>query len=113
MRFHSTQPVPLLPSGALTRHIARGNCDTLPSEDSRRSGPKPTRVTPRLRPDEANDTPLEWIDTEYFNPGYLMRSMHLMPKRLDRPEWRHTQDYWAERDELPLVDLDDGCLVFE
>jgi len=72
-----------------------------------------TRVTPRLRPDEANDTPLEWIDTEYFNPGYLMRSMHLMPKRLDRPEWRHTQDYWAERDELPLVDLDDGCLVFE
>ena len=71
------------------------------------------RVTPRLRPEEANDTPLEWIDTEYFNPGYLMRSMHLMPKRLDRPEWRHTQDYWAEREELPLVDLDDGCLVFE
>jgi len=41
------------------------------------------------------------------------RSMHLMPKRLDKPEWRHTQDYWAERDELPLVDLDEGCLVFE
>jgi len=71
------------------------------------------RVTPRLRADEAQDTPREWIDTDYFNPGYLMRSMHLMPKRLDRPEWRHTQDYWAERDELPLVDLDDGCLVFE
>lgn len=56
---------------------------------------------------------MDWIDTEYFNPGYLLRSLHLMPKRLDRPEWRHTQDYWAERDELPLVDLDDGCLVFE
>ena len=71
------------------------------------------RVTPRLRSDEANDVPMDWIDTDYFNPGYLMRSMHLMPKRLERPEWRHTQDYWAERDELPLVDLDDGCLVFE
>jgi hypothetical protein len=42
-----------------------------------------------------------------------MRSVHLMPKRLDRPEWRHTQDYWHEKDELPGADLDDGCLKFE
>jgi cation diffusion facilitator CzcD-associated flavoprotein CzcO len=72
-----------------------------------------TRVTPRLRPEDLEDQWLEWVDVEYFNPNYLMRSMHLMPKRLDKPEWRHTQDYWAERDELPLVDLDEGCLVFE
>jgi cation diffusion facilitator CzcD-associated flavoprotein CzcO len=72
-----------------------------------------TRVTPRLRPQDRDDKWLEWVDVEYFNPNYLMRSMHLMPKRLDKPEWRHTQDYWAERDELPLVDLDEGCLVFE
>lgn len=71
------------------------------------------RVTPQLRPDELHEKPSDWIDPDDFNPGYLMRSMHLMPKRLDRPEWRHTQDYWAERDELPLVDLDDGCLLFE
>jgi cation diffusion facilitator CzcD-associated flavoprotein CzcO len=70
-------------------------------------------VTPRLRADEEDDAVLDWIDTDYFNPNYLLRSMHLMPRRLDRPEWRHTQDYWAEREELPLVDLDDGCLVFE
>jgi cation diffusion facilitator CzcD-associated flavoprotein CzcO len=70
-------------------------------------------VTPRLRADEEDEEPLDWINSDYFNPGYLMRSMQLMPKRLDRPEWRHTQDYWAERDELPLVDLDDGCLVFD
>src|ERR1700722_14348278 len=71
------------------------------------------RVTPQLRPEDDNDPWLEWVDAEYFNPNYLMRSMHLMPKRLDKPQWRHTQDYWAERDELPLVDLDDGCLAFE
>ena len=71
------------------------------------------RVTPQLRPEEIDDPRREWVDVEYFNPNYLMRSMHLMPKRLDKPEWRHTQDYWAERDELPLVDLDDGCLAFE
>jgi cation diffusion facilitator CzcD-associated flavoprotein CzcO len=72
-----------------------------------------TRVTPQLRPEDQDEPWLEWVDVEYFNPNYLMRSMHLMPKRIDKPEWRHTQDYWAERDELPLVDLDDGCLVFE
>ena len=71
------------------------------------------RVTPRLRPQDQDEEWLDWVDVEYFNPNYLMRSLHLMPKRLDKPEWRHTQDYWAERDELPLVDLDDGCLVFE
>ena len=60
------------------------------------------RVTPRLRPEDRDEPWLEWVDVEYFNPNYLMRSMHLMPKRLDKPEWRHTQDYWAERDELPL-----------
>ena len=41
-----------------------------------------------------------WIDPENFNPGYLMRGMHLLPKRGDKPEWQHTQDYWREKDEL-------------
>ena len=36
-----------------------------------------------------------------------------VPKRGDKPEWQHTQDYWAEKDELPSADLDDGCLVYE
>jgi cation diffusion facilitator CzcD-associated flavoprotein CzcO len=49
---------------------------------------------------------LPWMDPENFNPGYLMRSMHLMPKRGDRPEWQHTQDYWREKSELPAIDLD-------
>ena len=71
------------------------------------------RVTPRLRSDEVDLPRLDWIDAENFNAGYLRRSMHLMPKRLDRPEWRHSQDYEAERRTLPVIDLDDGCLVFE
>ncbi len=44
-----------------------------------------------------------WIDPENFNPGYLMRSQHLMPKRGDKPEWQHTQDYWTEKDALPAA----------
>ena len=71
------------------------------------------KVTPRLRPEEA-DQPLQpWIDPQNFNPGYVMRGMHLLPKRLDMPEWQHSQDYWAEKDQIPAADLDDGALVYE
>jgi cation diffusion facilitator CzcD-associated flavoprotein CzcO len=71
------------------------------------------KVTPTLRPEEAGEPRRPWFDPEDLNPGYLMRSVHLLPKRLDKPEWQHTQDYWREKDDLPAVDLDDGCLTFE
>jgi len=29
-----------------------------------------------------------------------MRDMHLLPKRGDKPEWQHSQDYWAEKDQF-------------
>jgi cation diffusion facilitator CzcD-associated flavoprotein CzcO len=72
-----------------------------------------TTVTPALRADDADMPILSWIDPDNFNPGYMMRSMHLLPQRGDKPEWQHSQDYWAEKDALPAADLDDGCLVFE
>ncbi len=71
------------------------------------------RVTPKLRPEDADMPILPWMDSDNFNPNYLMRSMHLLPKRGDTPEWQHTQDYWTEKDALPAADLDDGCLVYE
>jgi cation diffusion facilitator CzcD-associated flavoprotein CzcO len=70
------------------------------------------QVEVALRPED-KDMPLKpWIDPENFNPGYLMRSMHLLPKRGDKPEWQHTQDYWAEKDELPKIDLDDAAFRY-
>ncbi len=71
------------------------------------------RATPALRPGERDEQKLTWFDPEDINPGYLMRSIDLLPKRLDKPEWQHTQDYWGERETLPAADLDDGCLKFE
>ncbi len=71
------------------------------------------KVTPALRPEDRDMPLLPWIDPENFNPGYLMRSMHLLPKRLDKPEWQHTQDYWTEKDEFPAIDLDDPVFVYE
>lgn len=63
------------------------------------------RIEVALRPED-QDMPLQpWIDPETFNPGYLMRGVHLLPKRGDRVEWAHSQEYWRERDELPRVDL--------
>jgi hypothetical protein len=46
-----------------------------------------------------------WIDPEDFNHGYLMRGMHLLPRSGAKPEWRHTQDYWAEKAAWPTIDL--------
>jgi len=71
------------------------------------------KVTVALRPEDAGMPRMPWMDPENFNPGYLMREMHKMPKRGDKPQWQHTQDYWAERDELPKVDLDGAEFVYE
>jgi len=69
-------------------------------------------VTPALRAEDRAMPLAPWVDPENFNPGYLMRGMHLLPKQGDRQPWRHTQDYWREKDELPVADLDDGTLVY-
>jgi len=54
----------------------------------------------------------EWIDLENFNPGYITRGQHLLPRSGDQPEWRHSQDYWREKDEFPKIDLDSGTFVY-
>ncbi|MDE2486706.1 MAG: NAD(P)/FAD-dependent oxidoreductase [Alphaproteobacteria bacterium] len=71
-----------------------------------------TKVSVRLRPEDEGLAPQPWIDPEDFNPGYLMRGLQAMPKRLDKAEWRHTQDYWTERKVLPAIDLDGAEFVY-
>lgn len=70
-------------------------------------------VTPQLRPEDESMKIAEWMDPENFNPNYLIRSQHLMPKSGNKSEWQHDQNYWAEKDILPTVNLDDGCLLYE
>jgi len=71
------------------------------------------RVTPELRPEDADMPLFDWLDPDNFNPGYMMRGMHLLPKRGDKPEWQHNQDYWAEKEELPKIDLDDPAFRYD
>ena len=69
-------------------------------------------VVPALRQQDSDMPLLPWIDPENFNPGYLMRDMHLLPKRGDKAEWQHSQDYWVEKDQFPKIDLDDEAFVY-
>ena len=70
-------------------------------------------ATPTLRDEDAGMALLPWVDPENFNPGYLMRSMHMLPRQGAHEPWRHTQDYWSDKDALPAADLDDGALVYD
>jgi cation diffusion facilitator CzcD-associated flavoprotein CzcO len=70
------------------------------------------QVEVALRPEDKDMKLLPWIDTENFNPGYVLRGMHLLPKRGEKEEWQHTQDYWAEKDIFPKIDLDDKAFVY-
>ncbi len=71
-----------------------------------------TVVEPALRPEDEQRERLPWIAPENMNSGYLQRGMHLLPRRLDAPEWQHSQDYWAEKDAFPKIDLEDGTLRY-
>ncbi len=68
--------------------------------------------TPLLRDEDKGMPARPFIDPENFNPGYLKRSLHFMPKQGDHQPWIFAQDYYSEKDELPAADLDDGALVF-
>jgi cation diffusion facilitator CzcD-associated flavoprotein CzcO len=71
------------------------------------------RVWVRLREEDQAMELLPWIDPDNFNPGYLQRAMHLLPKRGDKPEWQHTQDYWAEKKDIPAINLDAEEFLYE
>jgi cation diffusion facilitator CzcD-associated flavoprotein CzcO len=70
------------------------------------------QVQVALRPEDKDMPLLDWIDTDNFNPGYMLRGMHLLPRRGDKPEWMHNQDYWSEKDEIPATNLDDAAFVY-
>lgn len=70
-------------------------------------------VVPALRAAEADMELQSWMDEEDFNPGYLKRGAHVLPKRGTTREWQHSQDYWHERLEFPEIDLTDEVFVYD
>lgn len=69
-------------------------------------------VVPALRPEDAGMQLSPWVDTQTLNPGYLLRSLHRLPKRGDKPEWQHSQDYEYEKQVLPTVDFTDSIFSY-
>ena len=69
-------------------------------------------VQPQLRPEDKDMEIHSWLDEEDFNPAYLMRAVHLLPKRGTKRDWMHTQDHWNEKREIPAIDLTDDAFVY-
>ena len=71
------------------------------------------KVTVALREEDKKMKLLPWIADEEFNPGYLSRIMPKMPKSGDKPEWVHNQNYWYEKDVIPVINLDGEEFLYE
>lgn len=71
------------------------------------------RIEVALRDEDRDMAILPWIEEDNFNPNYLMRDLDRLPRRGDKPEWRHNQDYWVERTEIPAIDLDGPEFLYD
>ncbi|WOJ95971.1 NAD(P)/FAD-dependent oxidoreductase [Congregibacter brevis] len=71
------------------------------------------RVEVSLRDEDRDMEILPWIGEDEFNPNYLMRDLDQLPSRGSKPEWRHNQDYWVEREQVPATDLDGAEFVYD
>ncbi|MFN8444455.1 MAG: NAD(P)/FAD-dependent oxidoreductase [Caldilineaceae bacterium] len=71
------------------------------------------QCTPRLRPEDQTMTAKDFIDPADFAPGYMRRGAGRLPKQGDREPWTNRQDYYQERDVLPVASFEDGVLQFE
>lgn len=64
-------------------------------------------VTPQLRLQDRDMPISDWADEADFNPSYLLRGQHKLPKRGNTNEWKLQQDYWVEKPEFDAIDLSD------
>lgn len=71
-----------------------------------------TSVVPALRTEDMDMPARPWVDPENFNAGYILRGLEIMPKQGDRQPWVMTQDYFSDRETLPVADLEDGTLRY-
>jgi cation diffusion facilitator CzcD-associated flavoprotein CzcO len=70
------------------------------------------RVVPLIPEADRGMTLHPWLRPENFNPGYVARGQHVLPKCGDQPKWQHSHDYYIDRDRLPAIPVDDEALVY-
>ena len=69
-------------------------------------------VTPTLRAMDEGMALKPWVEPENFNPGYIQRGIHLLPRQGSHAPWLHRQDYALDKVDLPQADLEDGSLAY-
>jgi len=69
-------------------------------------------VTPTLRKGDESETRRPFIEPDNFNAGYILRGLDQMPRQGARDPWVMTQDYYVDREVLPVAGFDDGTLAF-
>ncbi len=70
-------------------------------------------VIPTLREQDQNMPKNRFIAEEDFNPGYMERRHHMMPKCGDQEPWMFSPDYYKEKDQMPNFDLNEDTLVYK
>lgn len=70
-------------------------------------------VVPRLRDQDQAMKLQAWVSEDNFNPGYIKRSLHKLPRQGSHLPWLHTQDFARDKELLPQHDLNDGTLYFQ
>jgi cyclohexanone monooxygenase len=69
-------------------------------------------VVPKVPAADADMPRLPWIDSENVNSGYIMRSLHILPRQGDRHPWRQGLEYAEERVSLPAVQPNEEALTY-
>lgn len=71
-----------------------------------------SKVEVELGPDEQALDPLPFVDPDDFNPGYIQRGAHLLPRSLDKPEWRHSQNYAQDVKVFPTISVEETPFAY-
>ena len=70
-------------------------------------------VSVALKPQDFGMETSSFVSDENFNPNYVKRGLHLLPKAGAKPEWQHSQDYWFDKNAFPAIDLNGPEFVYQ
>ncbi|MEH6741235.1 MAG: NAD(P)/FAD-dependent oxidoreductase [Sulfitobacter sp.] len=73
---------------------------------------KARAVTVAPKPEDIGMETNGFIADDDFNPNYVKRKLHLLPKSGAKPEWQHSQDYWSDKNAFPAIDLSGAEFVY-
>lgn len=88
--------------------VADFTCRMLDHMD--RLGAAVVSVAPSLQ--DAGMATSSFVGDDNFNPNYVKRGLHLLPKGGAKPEWQHSQDYWSDKNAFPAIDLNGAEFVY-